>query len=51
MEADVERMWWCRFYIFGRSFMYGVGALGNKGGEHTASLIKTELLQQLEQLL
>ena len=30
--------------------MYGVGALGNKGGEHTASLIKTELLQQLEQL-
>ena len=38
------------FTFLGRSFMYGVGALGNKGGEHTASLIKTELLQQLEQL-
>ena len=34
----------------GRSFMYGVGALGNQGGNHTISLLKTELQQVMEQI-
>ena len=38
------------FSFMGRSFMYGVGALGNEGGNHTISLIKKELLQVMEQL-
>ena len=38
------------FTFMGRSFMYGVGALGNEGGNHTISLIKKELLQVMEQL-
>jgi L-lactate dehydrogenase (cytochrome) len=33
-----------------RSFMYGVSALKKKGGNHTISLLKTELQQVLEQL-
>lgn len=38
------------FTFMGRSFMYGVGALGNEGGNHTISLIKKELLQVMEQI-
>ena len=38
------------FTFMGRSFMYGVGALGNEGGNHTISLIKKELIQVMEQL-
>ncbi|WP_010519628.1 alpha-hydroxy acid oxidase [Croceivirga radicis] len=38
------------FTFLGRSFMYGVGALGNKGGNHTMAMLKTELQQVLEQL-
>ena len=38
------------FTFMGRSFMYGVAALGNKGGDHTISLIKAELTQIMEQL-
>ena len=38
------------FTFMGRSFMYGVGALGTKGGNHTISLIKTELQQVMEQI-
>lgn len=38
------------FTFLGRSFMYGVGALGNEGGNHTISLIKKELLQVMEQI-
>lgn len=38
------------FTFMGRSFMYGVGALGNQGGSHTISLLKTELLQIMQQL-
>tara|TARA_X000001036_G_C20664118_1_gene800085 strand:+ start:1158 stop:2303 length:1146 start_codon:yes stop_codon:yes gene_type:complete len=38
------------FTFMGRSFMYGVGALGKQGGEHTISLIKKELQQVMEQL-
>ena len=30
--------------------MYGVGALGNKGGNHTMAMLKTQLQQVLEQL-
>lgn len=38
------------FTFMGRSFMYGVGALGDKGGNHTISLIKKELQQVMEQI-
>ncbi|MDO6736325.1 alpha-hydroxy acid oxidase [Wenyingzhuangia sp. 2_MG-2023] len=38
------------FTFMGRSFMYGVGALGNEGGDHTISLMKRELLQVMEQI-
>jgi L-lactate dehydrogenase (cytochrome) len=38
------------FTFLGRSFMYGVAALGKKGGNHTISLLKTELQQVMEQL-
>ena len=38
------------FTFLGRSFMYGVGALGNKGAMHTMDLIKTELQQVMEQI-
>ena len=39
-----------KFTFMGRSFMYGVSALGKKGGNHTISLLKTELQQIMEQL-
>ncbi|SIQ97787.1 alpha-hydroxy-acid oxidizing protein, partial [Maribacter ulvicola] len=38
------------FTFLGRSFMYGVAALGSKGGNHTISLLKTELQQVMEQV-
>jgi L-lactate dehydrogenase (cytochrome) len=38
------------FTFMGRSFMYGVGALGKQGGDHSVSLIKKELQQVMEQL-
>ena len=38
------------FSFLGRSFMYGVGALGTVGADHTIDLIKTELIQVMEQL-
>ena len=38
------------FSFLGRSFMYGVGALGNHGAYHTIDLIKTELTQVMEQI-
>ncbi len=38
------------FTFMGRSFMYGVGALGKKGGEHTMGLLKTQLQQVMEQV-
>ena len=38
------------FTFMGRSFMYGVGALGKQGGDHSISLIKKELQQVMEQL-
>ncbi|MCJ7468645.1 MAG: alpha-hydroxy-acid oxidizing protein [Maribacter sp.] len=39
-----------KFTFLGRSFMYGVSALGNKGGDHTISLLKTQLQQVMDQL-
>jgi L-lactate dehydrogenase (cytochrome) len=38
------------FTFMGRSFMYGVAALGNKGGDHTISLLKVQLQQVMEQI-
>ena len=38
------------FTFMGRSFMYGVSALGNEGGAHTISLLQTQLQQVMEQL-
>lgn len=38
------------FGFLGRSFMYGVGALGKKGGDHTIAMLKMQLQQVLEQL-
>ncbi len=38
------------FTFMGRSFMYGVAALGEKGGDHTISIMKRQLLQVMEQI-
>lgn len=38
------------FTFMGRPFMYGVGALGNAGGDHTISMFKAQLKQVMEQL-
>lgn len=38
------------FTFLGRSFMYGVAALGNEGGNHTITIIKRQLQQVLDQL-
>lgn len=39
-----------KFTFLGRSFMYGVGALGKQGGDHTIRILKRQLLQVMEQL-
>ncbi len=39
-----------KFTFMGRPFMYGVGALGKNGGDHTISIFKTQLQQVMEQL-
>lgn len=39
-----------QFTFMGRTFMYGVGALGNEGGNHTISILKTQLQQVMEQI-
>ena len=39
-----------RFTFLGRSFMYGVGALGHNGGLHTAFMLKRQVQQVMEQL-
>lgn len=36
--------------FLGRTFMFGVAALGNSGGEHVARLLKVQLRQVMEQL-
>lgn len=39
-----------QFTFLGRSFMYGVGALGKKGGRHTIGILKKQLLQVMQQV-
>ena len=50
--ADVARVMstGIDFSFMGRTFMYGVSALGKKGGHHTISMLKTQLTQIMEQL-
>lgn len=38
------------FAFLGRSFMYGVAALGKKGGQHTIAILSRQLQQVMEQL-
>jgi L-lactate dehydrogenase (cytochrome) len=38
------------FTFLGRTFMYGVGALGNQGGDHTIAILKTQLKQVMDQI-
>jgi L-lactate dehydrogenase (cytochrome) len=38
------------FTFLGRAFMYGVAALGVQGGDHTISVLKTQLQQVMEQI-
>ncbi len=49
---DVARTLACGadFTFLGRSFNYGTAALGKKGGTHTVSIIKRQLLQVMEQI-
>lgn len=49
---DIARSLACgaEFTFLGRSFMYGVSALGKKGGDHTISILKQQLLQVMEQI-
>ncbi|MEP4534587.1 MAG: alpha-hydroxy acid oxidase [Cyclobacteriaceae bacterium] len=39
-----------KFTFMGRPFMYGVGALGNEGGNHVISMLKIQLQQVMDQL-
>jgi L-lactate dehydrogenase (cytochrome) len=38
------------FTFMGRSFMYGVAALGKQGGDHAIAILKTQLKQVMEQV-
>jgi L-lactate dehydrogenase (cytochrome) len=38
------------FAFLGRTFMYSVSALGDKGGDHIISILKTQLQQVMEQV-
>ncbi|RYE54858.1 MAG: alpha-hydroxy-acid oxidizing protein, partial [Sphingobacteriales bacterium] len=38
------------FNFMGRPFMYGVGALGDEGGEHTINMFKAHLYQAMQQV-
>lgn len=38
------------FTFLGRSFMYGVAALGKQGGDHTINILKRQLGQVMEQV-
>lgn len=50
--ADIARVLahGANFTFLGRSFMYGVSALGSKGGNHTITMLKKQLTQVMEQL-
>ncbi len=49
---DIARALACgaEFTFLGRSFMYGVAALGEEGGTHTISILKNQLQQVMEQV-
>lgn len=49
---DVARAMACGadFTFMGRTFMYGVSALANEGGDHTIAILKTQLQQVMEQV-
>jgi L-lactate dehydrogenase (cytochrome) len=49
---DIARAMACgaKFTFMGRSFMYGAGALGNKGGDHTINMMKIQFKQVMDQL-
>jgi L-lactate dehydrogenase (cytochrome) len=49
---DIARAIACgaKFTFMGRPFLYGTGALGNKGGDHTISMLKTQFKQVMDQL-
>lgn len=49
---DIARAMACgaEFAFLGRSFMYGVAALGDEGGQHTMSILKIQLQQIMEQI-
>lgn len=38
------------FTFMGRPFMYGVAALGKRGGDHTVAMLKSQLKQVMEQV-
>jgi L-lactate dehydrogenase (cytochrome) len=38
------------FVLLGRAFMYGVGALGRRGGDHAAQILKADLVNNMTQL-
>ncbi|WP_262246754.1 alpha-hydroxy acid oxidase [Parapedobacter soli] len=49
---DIGRSLACgaQFTFMGRPFMYGVAALGKKGGDHTIGMLKAQLKQVMEQV-
>lgn len=49
---DIGRALACgaRFTFMGRPFMYGVAALGKRGGDHTITMLKAQLKQVMEQV-
>lgn len=49
---DIARALACgaKFTFMGRGPMYGAAALGNKGGDHTISILKTQFKQVMDQL-
>ena len=50
---DIARSMACgaKFTFMGRSFMYGTGALGNNGGDHTINMLKTQFKQVMDQVV
>jgi len=50
--VDIGRALACGadFTFMGRPFMYGVGALGKNGGDHTIAMFKAQLKQVMEQV-
>ncbi len=50
--TDIARAMACgaQFTFLGRAFMYGITALGRRGGDHTIALLKAQLQQTMEQL-